>query len=709
MPLPGDLTSITVTGTYQDASGNPLTGHVTFTPTADLLDSTGHVVLRAAPLYAYLTAGAISIVLPCTDNATLNPAMWAYTVVEALSDGTQSLPNRTYTVQLPHTLGATVDISTVIPVNPPTSYSTWYGVLTQANTWAGANAFNGGVSLDGTSIAAPPNDPLKFLSGAGTWLTPGTVSAWVFDVRTYGAKGDGQVATDGTTTIGSNVVTCASGPFKASDVGKAIQIKGALASGATSLCTTITGYTSTTTVTMGANATAALTGNGLVLWATDDTTAIQATINAAFTHGQQQGIGIVSIPPAAGWFYGVAGPLAAGGATAANGQLVIPVQPDTGNKVELIFQGVTDGGTTRHWHQKTPQMSGSTLVSFGVFANATAQTDSLNASGNPAVISGQTGAYGYGGNSLLYNNVLVRMQGLQIYTPHSANGWTYGAMNMHGVAACCLENFGYGTTGTYANADFNNPNGFSAGLSIGVLLPSAGNNDDNQLINVICHGGYTRAIFLTEHSDWNGGTVLYCWSGICPVGNYDDAGGGHSNPGVGASHGMHFEQISIEGCNQDLEIIGPGQSGIGPMLSGSFDTEGASTIRDTLSGMVAACGTLYLKGNGGTPPTLMAGTNLQVICEFQFPGPVATPPTLTAGQPFQNPYGRWASVVLQGGTAVTSVQLGTLMGGPTAPTMRNVYTQAAAAMPLHTVRVPPQGWIQVNGTTAPTVIAWVLE
>lgn len=173
MPLPNDLTTITVTGTYQDAAGNPLAGRVTFTPSTDLLDNAGHTILRAAPLTATLTAsGTISIVLPCTDNATLNPSTWAYTVAEVISDGLNNLPTRTYTVQLPHTLGISVDISTLIPVNPPTSYSTWYGVLTQANTWTGANVFNGGISLNGVTIANPPSIATEFLSGDGTWLVP---------------------------------------------------------------------------------------------------------------------------------------------------------------------------------------------------------------------------------------------------------------------------------------------------------------------------------------------------------------------------------------------------------------------------------------------------------------------------------------------------------------------------------------------------------
>lgn len=542
------------------------------------------------------------------------------------------------------------------------------------------------------------------LTVTGTVNSTGGIGAWSFDVRAYGALGNGQVATDGTTTSGSNVLVCkTSAPFQPSDVGKSIQIKGALSSNATTLVTTITGYVSPSKVTLGANATATLSGTGLVLWASDDTAAIQRAINAAFAYGQTSGIGVVWIPPSTGLFYGIAGPLVAGGTTKANGQLVIPIQPDTGIKVELILLGATDGGATRHWHQAVPQMSGSTLVSFGVFANATAQTNALNANGSPACISGQTGANGYGTDALLYNNVLLRLQNLQIYTTHSANGWGYGALNAHGLAACALENFGYGTTGTYAANDFSNPNGFSAGLSIGVLMPSAGNNDMNQMRNVLCHGGYTRGIFLTEHSDWSGGTVLYCWSGVCPVGNYGDGGSG-----VGASHGVHLSQISIEGCNNQLEIIAPGQSGIGPMISGSFDTEGASTIRDNSGGLAGACGVLHLKGNGGSSPTVGAGTPLQIICDFQFPGPVASPPALTINTAIQNPYGRWANVTLQGGT-VTSIQMGALMGGSTAPTMTSVYTQSSGAMPLFTVRVPPLGWIQVNGSVTPTTNTWVLE
>lgn len=564
----------------------------------------------------------------------------------------------------------------------------------------------GGVKSSGT--AATGQVQAATSATASTWTSAVNVGSWVFDVRVYGAVGDGQAATDGSITSGLNVLTCAtSKPFKATDVGKSVMVKGALSSGATTLVAKITGYTSPSTVTLGANATNTMSGNALVMWATDDTVALQSAINAAFAHGQANGTAIVWVPPTgSGLFYGVAGPLVAGGATKANGQLVIPIQATTSGKVTLIIMGATDGGATRHWEQKIPQLSGSTLVSFGVFASSTAQTNALNANGQAAVISGQTGANGYGTDALLYNNVIVRMQNIQVYTTHSLNGWTYGALNFHGLAAAALENFGYGTAATYApnGGDYNNPNGFSAGLAIGVLLPSAGNNDNNQLRNVTCHGGYTRAIFVTEHTEWVGGTILYSWSGVCPVGNYGDGGNG-----VGASHGIFIDQVSIEGCNNQLEFIGPGQSGVGPMLSGSYDTEGQSTIRDNSGGLAAACGEFHVKSNGvAASPTVGAGTPLQLICDFQFVGPVASPPTLTINTAIQNPYGRWAQVTLAGGT-VTSVQLGNLMGGSTAPTMTSVYTQASGTLPLYVVRVPPLGWIQINGTVTPTTNTWFLQ
>ena len=72
------------------------------------------------------------------------------------------------------------------------------------------------------------------------------------------------------------------------------------------------------------------------------------------------------------------------------------------------------------------------------------------------------------------------MQNIQVYTTHSLNGWTYGALNFHGLAACALENFGYGTAGTYA------PNGPETG---GRTIPSVLSLSVNVMKGIVASDG----------------------------------------------------------------------------------------------------------------------------------------------------------------------------------------------------------------------------
>ena len=148
MPLPVDLNLITVTGSYADpVTGAPLSGLVTFYLAQPLTDTVGDVTLAAGVYPADVVNGSFSITLPCTDNASLNPTGFAYQV-------TEQVPGvyRSNTYQLPHTLGASVNIAQLVPVNPPTPYSTVYGILTGTQTWTGVNTFTGE-----TVVPAPVN------------------------------------------------------------------------------------------------------------------------------------------------------------------------------------------------------------------------------------------------------------------------------------------------------------------------------------------------------------------------------------------------------------------------------------------------------------------------------------------------------------------------------------------------------------------------
>lgn len=417
---------------------------------------------------------------------------------------------------------------------------------------------------------------------------------WVFNVAAaaYGAVGDGQFVTDGAMGSGAAVLTSASGKFASTDVGKAVMVSKAGAAGVSTLVTTIASYQSATQVTLSAaNASGGAVSSCVVMWATDDTAHIQAAINAALAYAALHGTATVYIPVGSGRFYGIGGALVTGGTTLGNSQLTLgaPVAT-TLNKVVLDITGVANGSGLQHWQQLSPQLGGSTLVSFGAFASSGAQNTSISASGNACLLGGPAQPGGYGISPGVFSNMLVTLRNLSFLTTHSASGFTYGAADFSGIAEANLENFAYGTAGSVAAGDYTNPSVFGTGLSIGLLMPANGNNDNNHVVNLSCHGGYTYALFATEHTVIDRLCILYCWAAICLVGNYFGS--------VGSAHGVNVAQASIEACVNIVYVVGGGGSGIGPYLFATISTEtGAPTFSGNSAGaMNAALGTVTLTG-----------------------------------------------------------------------------------------------------------------
>ena len=549
---------------------------------------------------------------------------------------------------------------------------------------------------------------------------------WQFPITTYGgAKGDGIMVNDGVITSGTNTLACTtSTPFKSTDVGKLIQIKNAGPTGVTTLVTTISGFTDSGHVTLTANASTTVTSNGLVMFASDDTVAIQKCITDAVAFAQTHGqYGEVVIPTPSGQFYGVGGALKLtdGVNSVYNSQLTIPIISDRAAKVTLAIKGAGNSGSTRHWNQLFPAVNPSTLVSFGVFASAAAQlstgTNCINNAGNPSVIGGPTGQFGYGTSALLYNNVMISLEDFTILTTHSSSGFTYGVANFYGMGAADLKNFSYGTIGmiqlnvTGGLNDFANVTTLSGGLSIGILMPSAGNNADCKVDNVTCHGGYTYAFFASEHTVGTKVTFLYCWSGFCPVGAYKDGG---TVSTTSALHAIYFDQICIEACTYHINVVGAGQSAIGPIVYATIDTEGTLQFRDNPSngtGLGAALGEIRLAGSPGTV-NLTFATGLRIIKQQNFPG-VATGPTLTANTAAMNSLWKPATVYLVGGANLTTIQVSSLAGSATAPTVTTIadFTTAGTITVPFSVHLGPGQWIKINtssGTTIPTA-TWVLD
>lgn len=477
---------------------------------------------------------------------------------------------------------------------------------TGASTWAVQMNIKGAQGIQG----------IQGIQGVpGTNGTNGTDGAdgvdypWVFNVLEYGAVGDGKMVRDGAITSGTNILDCTTtNPFTSGDVGKYVMIKGAASNPQTTLIATITGFTNSGRVTISTNAVTTATG-ALVMFGTDDTVAIQAAIDAAVDYAQAaSGNATVLIPPAPGMFYAIAGALKTN--RNGNSQLNFEVIPSTVNKVSISIESYGSGSGVQHWEQLYPTLSGATLVSFGVFASSGAQTANINAAGNPAVIGGPSQPGGYGVAPGIFSNMYVSLKGISILTTYSFHGLTYTAFDFTGIANAKIESIAYGTTGIVSSGDYGTSSSFANGLSIGALMPAAGNNDNCIVRDVTIHGGYTYAFFATEHCVIETMRILYCWSGFCPVGNYYGS--------VGATHAIKAQQLSIESCSNVVYVIGVGSAGIGPFIDiDQLDTEsGVTSFADNVSGnaLRSALGTIKLTGLF-TPANVIvsAPTGLKII------------------------------------------------------------------------------------------------
>lgn len=212
MPFPGSLTTITVNIDFTGTSGIGDTGTVSFAPPVDVLYP-NFAVLSRTPQVATITNGVGSIVLVTTDNATLNPSSWGYTVTISLEGFSQTYA---YTgVGIPSTFGSSVNLANVLPASVPTPITpNTYGVLAQPNTWVAANTFQAAVTFDSTvTFSSAPSIP--------------GITNWYNVKETYGATGNGttddtaaiQAALNSASAAGGGVVYFPEGTYKCTPSG----------------------------------------------------------------------------------------------------------------------------------------------------------------------------------------------------------------------------------------------------------------------------------------------------------------------------------------------------------------------------------------------------------------------------------------------------------------------------------------------------------
>lgn len=202
--------------------------------------------------------------------------------------------------------GTTVTVSATVYTDPELSSGATTTVTTDGRGVFSCYAKPGTYTFTCADASAAPIESIEVLSPdqgnqpassgtsgparrGGTTTLP--ASLWAWNVKDYGAVGDGRRVTNATITSGQNTVTSATAAFTAGDVGKVAVFDGAAAAGAV-LATTIASYVSPTQVTLTANAATTVAANGNFFCATDDATAINNALTDAAATG-----GIVWTPP----------------------------------------------------------------------------------------------------------------------------------------------------------------------------------------------------------------------------------------------------------------------------------------------------------------------------------------------------------------------------------------------------------------------------
>jgi len=147
-----------------------------------------------------------------------------------------------------------------------------------SNSGSGAWAFG----QNGAWTCTAPNAPANVLYQGQAGVQLNDLSASVngnlnLKSTPFNAHADAQMTADGAITAASHLLTSSSAPFKFTDVGKSIIIGGAGVSGAV-LQTTISGFTSSSQVTLAAAAGTTVSAAGL-LWGTDNRLAIQTALS----------------------------------------------------------------------------------------------------------------------------------------------------------------------------------------------------------------------------------------------------------------------------------------------------------------------------------------------------------------------------------------------------------------------------------------------
>lgn len=130
MPLPANITQITVTGKYLDIFGLPIIGKVSFSIAPVLIDASAKVVIIPRTVTVPLdNSGAFTAQLPATNDPDVSPTGYTIQVVEEFEGG----GGRSFSITLPESIPQPVDITSFGTGTPPSGGGVTYATQSALN------------------------------------------------------------------------------------------------------------------------------------------------------------------------------------------------------------------------------------------------------------------------------------------------------------------------------------------------------------------------------------------------------------------------------------------------------------------------------------------------------------------------------------------------------------------------------------------------
>lgn len=328
---------------------------------------------------------------------------------------------------------------------------------------------------------------------AGTLGTFQQANPWQFLPEAYGAKGDGKVVADVSTTSASKVITSASAGFTAADVGKTVMINGGNGAAAAPYIDVIASVQSATQATLTTLSAGATATNCAMAWGTDDT----AAFNSAFTAARSYAV-------ANNWraqvicrdriYMLAAAPSQSTGPTY-NSQVKIPFSDLTGatQKLMIDFIGTGHQGTAQFWQSTVPNLSGTCLVSTQAAPSTVDPTFGVQ-----SVVGGPSGG---GAFTAGFANTHFHVDGIAIFCPAYTNmkAWNLGFLAGATWGSFAANIFAPAVLGTKpALSDLPSQVAFQSTKGVGCIFPFTGNNDDVAGTRFAVEG-YETGLVATDH------------------------------------------------------------------------------------------------------------------------------------------------------------------------------------------------------------------